>query len=165
MKEQVIEKKPIPNKELRQYIKSFSRGKRFKQNDVTYYKILKDKLLISTAVRHGVTNQLFDEIKANSPFDDKQWSTFLNLNIRTLQRYKVAKDHVFKPLPSEKIFELAEVIALGNIVFDSPDDFRIWLLTPSIALGKEKPINLLDNSYGMDLVIAELNRIEHGVFV
>ena len=165
MKEQVIEKKPILNKELRQYIKSFSRGKRIKQNDITYYKILKDKLLISTAVRHGVTNQLFDEIKANSPFDDKQWSTFLYLNIRTLQRYKVAKDHVFKPLLSEKIFELAEVIALGNIVFDSPDDFRIWLLTPSIALGKEKPINLLDNSYGMELVIAELNRIEHGVFV
>ena len=165
MKEQVIEKKPIPNKELRQYIKSFSRDKRFKQNDVTYYKILKDKLLISTAVRHGVTNQLFDEITANSPFDDKQWSSFLYLNIRTLQRYKVAKDHVFKPFISEKIFELAEVIALGNIVFDSPDDFRIWLLTPSISLGKEKPISLLDNSYGMELVIAELNRIEHGVFV
>lgn len=165
MKEPVIEKKPIPNKELRQYIKSFSRGRRLKQTDITYHKILKDKLLIANAVRHGVTNSLFDEIKANSPFDDQQWSDFLNLNIRTLQRYKVARDHVFKPILSEKIFELAEVIALGNIVFDAPDDFRNWLLTPSIALGKVKPIDLLDNSYGMDLVMAELNRIEYGVFV
>lgn len=165
MKEQATGKKTIPNKELRQFVQSFSRGKRLKQEDVTYHKILKDKLLISKAVRRGVTYPLFDEIKAHSPFDDRQWSTFLNLNIRTLQRYKASKDHVFKPLQSEKIFELAEVIALGNIVFDAPEHFRIWLLTPSVALGMEKPINLLNNSYGIDLVMAELNRIEYGVFV
>ncbi len=165
MEKQQIERKLKTNKELKVFIKTFKRGETFKKDDITYLQVLKDKLLISRAVKRGVTSQLFNEIKLNSPFDDKQWSNFLNVHIRTLQRYKVEKDHIYKPLQSERIFELAEVISMGDLVFDSPDDFRIWLITPSMALGREKPINLLDNSYGKDLVIAELNRIEYGIFV
>lgn len=153
------------NQELRVFIRTFPRGKTFKTKEITYTSILKDKLLIARAVRRGVTNQLFKEIKTNSPFDDLQWSIFLDVNIRTLQRYKGAKDHVYRPLQSEKIFELAEVVSMGNIVFDKPEHFRIWLNTPSVALGREKPINLLDSSFGKDLVLTELNRIEHGIFV
>ncbi len=108
---------------------------------------------------------MFNEIKTNSPFSDKQWSNFLNIHIRTLQRYKLEKNHIYKSTQSERIFELAEVISLGNLVFDTPDDFKNWLITPSVYLGREKPINLLDNSYGKDLIITELNRIEYGIFV
>jgi putative toxin-antitoxin system antitoxin component (TIGR02293 family) len=165
MKDPAIEKKPIENKELRQYIKRFPRARIIKESNVTYHKILNDRLLIVNAIRHGVTTRLFDEIKSNAPFDDQQWSVFLNLNIRTLQRYRADKKHVFKPIHSEKIFELAELVALGNIVFDSQEDFTIWLSTPSVALGRVKPVDLLDSSYGMQLIMAELNMIEYGVFV
>ena len=106
-----------------------------------------------------------DNGRSNSPFDDQQWSSFLNINVRTLQRYKKENDHVFKPIQSEKIFELAEVINTGYEIFDTPEDFNIWLNSPSVALGNEKPIDLLDSSYGKDLVLAELNRIEYGIFV
>jgi putative toxin-antitoxin system antitoxin component (TIGR02293 family) len=153
------------NQELKDFIHSFKRGKAYSSREITYPNILEDKLLVAYAIRRGVTNQLFSEIKTNSPFDDIQWSNFLNINIRTLQRYKGEKDHVFKPLQSEKIFELAEVVSKGNMVFDTAEHFGIWLTTPSVALGKEKPINLLDNSYGIDLVLAELDRIEYGIFV
>ena len=94
--------------QLKSFIKSFPRGKSIKSKDVTYSRVLKDKLLVSRAVCSGVTNPLFNEIKTNSPFDDNQWSVFLDLNIRTLQRYKKDKNHVFKPIHSEKIFELAD---------------------------------------------------------
>jgi putative toxin-antitoxin system antitoxin component (TIGR02293 family) len=165
MERQQIKMKSEANQELKAFIRAFPRGKNLKAKEITYSKVLKDKLLIAKAVRRGVTNQLFNEIKANSPFDDLQWSNFLGINIRTLQRYKVSKSHILKPLQSEKIFELAEVISMGDMVFDTPEHFRIWLNTPSVALGGEKPINLLDSSYGKDLVLAELNRIEYGVFV
>jgi putative toxin-antitoxin system antitoxin component (TIGR02293 family) len=158
----VIEKK---NNELKQYIKSFERGKSLKSNEVTYTRFLSDKLLVARAVKKGVTTVLFTEIKSNSPFDDKQWSNFLDINIRTLQRYRKEKNHVFKQIQSEKIFELAEVISLGNEIFDTPENFTLWLNTPSIALGNNKPIDLLDTSFGKDIVISELNRIEHGIFV
>jgi putative toxin-antitoxin system antitoxin component (TIGR02293 family) len=153
------------NQELKVYIKTFERGKKLRSRDITYSKVLKDKLLISRAIRRGVTNHLFKEIKTNSPFNDLQWSSFLDVNLRTLQRYKKNEEHVYKSLQSERIFELAEVISKGNSVFDTAEHFRIWLNSPSVALGKEKPINLLDSSYGKDLVVAELNRIEHGIFV
>lgn len=151
--------------ELKEFIKSFERGKTLEVKDITYSKVLEDKLLIAHAVKRGVPSGLFKEINTNAPFDDQQWSNFLNINIRTLQRYRKVKNHIFKPLQSEKIFELAEVINTGNEAFDSPEYFNIWLNTPSPALGNEKPIHLLDTSYGKDLVLAELNRIEHGIFV
>ena len=153
------------NSELKEYLKGFKRAKGLKNSELSYTRFLSDKLLVARAVKKGVTTILFTEIKSNYPFDDKQWSNFLDINIRTLQRYRKEKNHVFKQIQSEKIFELAEVISLGNEVFDSPDNFTLWLETPSIALGDNKPIDLLDTSYGKDIVISELNRIEHGIFI
>ena len=153
------------NEALVGYVKTFDRAKNIKPKDISYSTFLTDKLLVAMAIRKGVTKQLFDEIKFNSPFNDNQWSEFLNINIRTLQRYKNDANHIFKPLQSERIFELAEVISVGNSIFDTPEYFQFWLNSPSVALGNETPVSLLDSSYGKELVLAELNRIEHGIFV
>jgi len=152
------------NKELKKYIQEFSRAQNLNEPTISYGSVLNDKMLIARAVRRGVTQNLFQEIKNNSPFTDLQWSSFLNINIRTMQRYKSASDHIFKPIQSERIFELAEVVSLGDKVFDTREHFNIWLNIPSPALGNDTPISLLDSSYGKELVIAELNRIEYGVF-
>ncbi|ACF15128.1 conserved hypothetical protein [Chloroherpeton thalassium ATCC 35110] len=153
----------LKDEKLKEFIISFDET--LPAKEITYQVVLADKLLVAHAVKRGVPGVLFEEINTNSPFDDRWWSSFLNINIRTLQRYRKAKDHIFKPIQSEKIFELAEVINLGNEVFDSPEQFNSWLNMPSPALGNEKPIDLLDTSYGKDLVLAELNNIEYGIFV
>jgi putative toxin-antitoxin system antitoxin component (TIGR02293 family) len=152
------------DKELKKYIQEFPRAHTLSEPSVSYGNVLNDKVLIAQAVRKGVTQGLFEEIQSNLPFTDQQWSAFLNINIRTMQRYKSAQGHVFKSIQSERIFELAEVVSLGDKVFDTREHFNIWLNTPSPALGNETPISLLDSSYGKDLVIAELNRIEYGIF-
>ena len=152
-------------KALKSYVESFPRGKQILQDGEAYYGVFQDKLLISNAVKRGIPNNVFNEIKSGSPFTEQQWSDFLNINIRTLQRYKKDNTHIFKPNISERIFELAEVVSLGNKVFDSSQHFNLWLNTPSVSLGNNAPINLLDNSYGIDLVLAELNRVEYGIFV
>lgn len=151
--------------ELKNYFKAMPRTQSLAEPSITYGHVLEDKMLVAHAVRRGVTNQLFEEIKENSPFSDQEWSSFLNINIRTMQRYKSSPHHVFKPIQSERIFELAEVVTLGDEVFDSRDHFIIWLNSPCLAFGNEKPIDLLDSSYGKDLVMAELQRIEYGVFI
>lgn len=153
------------NEVLVGYIKTFKRAKNIAPQNISYATVLNDKLLVAMAIRKGVTNPLFYEIKTNSPFNETQWSEFLNINLRTLQRYKNDENHIFKPLQSERIFELAEVVSVGNDIFDSPEYFQLWLNSPSVALGNEKPIDLLDSSYGKELVLNELNRIEHGIFV
>ncbi len=151
--------------ELKSYVSDVLPLEYKQRKNINYTSFLSDKFMVMNAVKKGITSNLFQEIKSNSLFNDQQWSDFLHINIRTLQRYNKEKAHVFKPLQSEKIFEMAEVMNTGFEVFDTPDQFNIWLNSPSVALGNEKPINLLHSSFGIDLVLAELSRIEHGVFV
>ena len=67
-------------------------------------------------------------------------------------------------ISDEKIFELAEVTQLGAQVFDSRKQFYDWLNTPSFALGSFKPIDLLSNSFGKNIVLNELHHIDQGIF-
>jgi putative toxin-antitoxin system antitoxin component (TIGR02293 family) len=60
---------------------------------------------------------------------------------------------------------MAEVTSMGLDVFGSMEKLGLWLNTPNYALGYLKPLELLKDSYGKDLVISELTRINHGILV
>jgi putative toxin-antitoxin system antitoxin component (TIGR02293 family) len=60
---------------------------------------------------------------------------------------------------------MAEVTNIGKEVFGGTDKFRLWLDTPNFALGNMKPIELLKDSYGKEMVVAELTRINHGILL
>jgi uncharacterized protein (DUF2384 family) len=51
----------------------------------------------------------------------------------------------------------------GVSVFGSTSNFLTWINSKSIPLGGVKPIDLLDNSFGINMVKDELIKIEHGV--
>ena len=51
----------------------------------------------------------------------------------------------------------------GTEVFGSTANFLVWINSKNIALGGEKPTDLLDNSFGINMVKNELVKIEHGV--
>jgi len=134
-------------------------------NDTTLQDFFDNRMLVVQAIQRGIPYTLFQHIKELTPFSDKDWAEFLNLSVKSLQRYKAEKSYLFKPIYSEKIIELTEVTLFGMEVFDSSGQFYLWLNTPSYALGNMKPIELLRNSYGKDMVISELNRIDQGIFV
>ena len=50
-------------------------------------------------------------------------------------------------------------------VFDNIDQFKLWLNTPIYALGNNKPIELLTDSYGKELVVSELIRVQNGIML
>ncbi len=64
---------------------------------------------------------------------------------------------------SEKIIEMAEVTQLGLEVFGSMEKLKLWLETPNFALGSLKPLELLKDSYGKEMVTEELTRINYGI--
>lgn len=132
---------------------------------VTFEKFLEDKMLIVIAIRKGIPYSLFDLIQKYTPFSENDWTNFLDLSTKSLQRYRASPEHHFKPIHSEKIIEIAEVIKVGMDVFGHVEKLKLWLNTPSYALGKLKPIELLKDSYGKEMVISELHRINHGIFV
>lgn len=152
-------------KALRAYVQTLDARDRFRNSEnISYRQVFKDKLLVAKAVKSGVPYVVWEEVKNNSIFDDKDWASLLGVNVRTLQRYKNQKGFKFQTLQGEKIFEVAEVMNLGKEVFHDNSKFYAWLNTPSYALGSVKPIELLDTSYGIEIVKSELYAIEHGVF-
>ena len=154
------------DKEVSMLFKPKSENKRLGANErnLTYGEFLSDKMLIIKLIRTGVPYSLFDLIKNITPFSEGDWAEFLNISTKSLLRYKQTSKQ-FKPLQSEKIIEMAEVTNVGTEVFGSMEKFKLWLDTPNFALGNMKPIELLKDSYGKEMVIGELTRIEHGIFV
>ncbi len=140
--------------------KRLGKGKR----NLTYNEFLSNKMLIIKLIRTGVPYSLFDLIRTITPFSEMDWAEFLNLSTKSLHRYRQDAKY-FKPLQSEKIIEIAEVTNVGVEVFGNMEKFKLWLDTPNFALGSLKPMELLKDSYGKEMVIGELTRINHGILV
>jgi putative toxin-antitoxin system antitoxin component (TIGR02293 family) len=135
------------------------------RGSVSYEEFLTDKMMIIAAIRAGVPYSLFTLIQDYTPFTENDWADFLDISTKSLQRYKTAEDHRFKAIHSEKIIEMAEVTKVGLEVFGDMEKLKLWFNTPNYALGSLKPIELLKDSYGKELVIGELTRINHGILV
>jgi putative toxin-antitoxin system antitoxin component, TIGR02293 family len=133
--------------------------------DTTFDDILADKLLLVQIIRAGIPFSLFDLIKVTTPFTEGDWANILDLSSKSLHRYKAENGFNFKPAHTEKILEMAELTKVGMGVFGTMDAFKLWLNTPSFALGEIGRMELLLDSFGKNLVLDELIRVEHGIFV
>jgi putative toxin-antitoxin system antitoxin component (TIGR02293 family) len=134
------------------------------KSNITYADFLSDKMLMISAIRRGIPYSLFDLIRHSTPFTDMDWANFLDISTKSLHRYKESSKQ-FKPNQSEKIIEMAEVTSVGIDVFGDMTKFKLWLDTPNFSLGNLKPMELLKDSYGKELVISELTRINYGILV
>lgn len=129
---------------------------------ITFSEFLSNKMLLILTIRSGIPYSFFSLIQRISPFNDEDWADYLNISTKSLHRYK-ERERPFKPIQTEKIIEMAEVTNMGLDVFGSMEKFKLWLETPNYALGNLKPIDLLKDSYGKELVISELTRINYGI--
>lgn len=152
--------------EMATYVTTLPRYSRYSTlKGVPLTRFFSDRMMVVDVIRQGIPTSLFMSIKEMTPFSDQEWSDFLDISLKSLQRYKKESDYVFRSIHSEKIIELMEVTAVGLEVFDSGGDFASWLNSNSHALGNRRPIELLRDSYGKELVLNELHRIDQGVFV
>lgn len=130
---------------------------------LNFERLLSDPLLKSFTIRQGIPFHFYYLITLYSPYSESDWVNILDISTKSLQRYK-QESRRFGLLQSEKIIEMAEVTKAGLDTFGDMEKFRLWLNTPNYALGKLKPIELIRDSYGKDLVLGELTRINHGIF-
>lgn len=110
-------------------------------------------------IREGVRKTDWKQLISNIGATEKEFEWILPASISSMQ-----KKTVYSRETSERIYELARLFGLGYEVFDTKEDFKLWLDTPSKALGKKKPFELLDSSLGFQMVENEILRIQYNVY-
>lgn len=110
----------------------------------------------------GVTKDALLRLAKHLDLSTKQMADLLALTERTIQRYTLQQH--FNRLLSEQILQIAEVAARGARVFGDRERFLLWMKQPHRALANSSPMNLLGSRFGIEMVLDELGRIEHGVF-
>lgn len=112
--------------------------------------------------RRGVSKKTLLKLAEYGSISLKTLAQLLPVSERTIQRYK--ESDTFSTDVSEHLLLIAKVIAKGYEVFNSREDLHNWLHAPLISLGRRTPLSLLDTSFGAQLVIDTLGRLEHGIY-
>ncbi|GAA4431049.1 hypothetical protein GCM10023091_01130 [Ravibacter arvi] len=161
----VLEKESLLDKEIGKLLRKTGRsGANSGRGYVKFSEVLTDKMSMVFLIRNGIPYHVFELIRESGPLTENEWAAILDVSSKTLTRYKT-ENRDFKTLLAEKIMEMAEVTQLGLEVFGNLSRFSQWLHTPSFALGNLMPLELLKDSYGKELVTAELSHIHYGIFV
>ena len=110
-------------------------------------------------IRSGVKKSEWKQLLTKIGHTEKELEHVLPTSISSMQ-----KKTIYDKETSERIYELARLYSLGYEVFDSKEDFRDWLMSPSKSLGSKKPFELLDSSFGFQVVHNEIVRIQYNVY-
>lgn len=122
----------------------------------------KDVFFLIKSTREGIDYDTFDKLSDKFPLNISDWSKILSVSERTMQRYKREKKR-FDSIHSERLILIMILFKKGTEVFGNSESFIKWLNSENIALGGILPINMLDNSFGINMIKDELSRIEHGI--
>ena len=109
----------------------------------------------------GLTKASLLELASFLELSTAKMAELLPITERTIQRY--SRSTRLSRAVSDHLLEIARVAVRGVQVFEDKDRFLAWLERSNVALGNRKPMNLLASELGIDLVIEELGRIEHGL--
>jgi putative toxin-antitoxin system antitoxin component (TIGR02293 family) len=105
----------------------------------------------------------FKKIADKAPFTQAEWATILHLSERTLQRY--AKNNgSFAAINAERALQIAKVLKEARITFGSVEKFYGWLKRNPYMLEGNLSFNSLTSYEGIEKVLTQLVRIQHGLF-
>ena len=113
-------------------------------------------------IRHGIPRKALDYLMHASNKSPVDMAALMQISYRTFQKY--TPEYVLNPEQSEKALEIARLYSRGAEVFGGLALFKEWMDIPIAALGNKKPAAFLDTSLGIEILMEELGRIEHGIF-
>lgn len=117
-----------------------------------------------TTSRDGLRYSEFVKTFKKYELSFKEWANILEMSDRTLIRYKTDNKR-FDSLQTEKIIELDRLFNFGVSVFASKEKFLSWIERDNSVFGNQKPKDLFDTSFGIELLNNELQNIEYLLFV
>ncbi len=104
----------------------------------------------------------FKKIADKTPFTHAEWAAMLHVSERTMQRY--AKNNgSFAYINAERALQIAHVAAEGKKTFGKIEMFYNWLKQKPSMLEGEISLASLTTSHGIQMVLIQLGRIQHGI--
>ena len=105
----------------------------------------------------------FKKIADKSPFTQSEWAGILHVSERTLQRY--AKNNgSFAPINAERALQIDKVLKEGKNTFGKVENFYNWIKREPYMLEGNLSLNSLTTYEGIQKVLTQLGRIQHGIF-
>jgi putative toxin-antitoxin system antitoxin component (TIGR02293 family) len=117
-----------------------------------------------TKIRSGLPCSTVSTLARRIDVPQKDVAAWLHTTTRTIQR-TIEANTPLGPDLSDRVAQLIRVYCRCRDVFKDDKKVSVWLKSPNYALGNVSPVSLLDTIPGMEIVLDELGRIEHGVFI
>jgi putative toxin-antitoxin system antitoxin component (TIGR02293 family) len=114
------------------------------------------------AVKDFTYNE-FKKIADKVPFTQAEWAAILHISERTLQRYAKANG-VFASINAERAMQIAQVLNRAKEVFGDISKFYHWIKRNPYMLEGNLSMQSLTSNDGINKVLIQLGRIEHGLF-
>ncbi|MDO1449823.1 DUF2384 domain-containing protein [Rhodocytophaga aerolata] len=117
---------------------------------------------LAMAALMGIRKSALLHLAGAVDMEVKELVNFLPVTLRNIQRYK--DEDLLSAIVSDRLIAIAKVVERGQEVFGSQKRFASWLHVENAGLGTIRPIELLKTHAGIDLLLKQLGRIEHGIF-
>ncbi|MDQ6757405.1 MAG: DUF2384 domain-containing protein [Bacteroidota bacterium] len=104
----------------------------------------------------------FKKITDKVPFTQQEWAAILHISERTLQRYAKANS-TFPFSTTDRILQINKVIKRGIEVFGNLEKFISWIKDNPYMLEGRLSLHSLASIEGINMVLTQLGRIEHGI--
>lgn len=114
-----------------------------------------------SVIKGGLSSSSIQDLLSISGFTRFDMAKNLDLTEPTLRKHLNTPKELSTSL-SEHVLFLLELYDKGIDTFGSIDEFKNWLPQHNIGIDA-KPSDLLDSITGINMVMNELNRIDHGV--
>jgi putative toxin-antitoxin system antitoxin component (TIGR02293 family) len=105
----------------------------------------------------------FKKIADKVPFTQREWADILHISERTLQRYAKENGN-FNFNVADRILQIDKVIKRGIEVFGNLDKFINWIRDNPYMLEGQLSVQSLASFEGINKILTQLGRIEHGIF-
>ncbi len=105
----------------------------------------------------------FKKIADKAPFSQAEWAAMLHVSERTLQRYAKGNGS-FAPINAERAIQIERVLKEAKIAFGNVENFYNWIKREPYMLEGNLSLESLTTYDGIEKVLTQLNRIQHGLF-
>lgn len=105
----------------------------------------------------------FKKIADKAPFTQAEWASILHLSERTLQRYS-KNNGLFAPINAERALQIEKVLREATVTFGKVENFYLWIKRNPYMLEGNLSFDSLTSYNGIERILTQLGRIQHGLF-